>query len=138
MVGAPGYLPMIDLVEASVWYHLGQVARAQRAIPPEGEFAGLPGWFSGRRGLVLARCRQALGEPPGDLLKRAVDTVGEGSVRIVRDIVGLAADAHLALERARARLAQIERDHVAPDFRESFRRRNPIHRALLDAAPPSA
>jgi DNA-binding SARP family transcriptional activator len=227
-VEAPTYAAMVEVTEASVWWHLGQLARSQQAVPDEAAFAGLPGWFRVRRWLALARCRQALGEPVGDLMAHAVACLGTDRVRVVQDVVGLAAaeaagtlagldeiqaigaDAHRegrlgvalaascrgarlaatlgmrhlataqadaarerlgvdapadesvtstdmsepeawlclyeayraagreaaarhALEQGCASLARIERDHVAPEFRESFRRRNPVHRALLEA-----
>lgn len=227
---APSYVPVVELTRASIWWHLGQLARSQQSIPDEAALSGVPGWLAARRWQALARCRQALGEPVGDLLDRALAAVGEGSVQVAHDGVGLqaaeatgtlaglddiqaigasalrdgrdgvalaaacrgarlaaalgmrhlaavqadtarevlerpgpaedlvtpadmgepeawlclfeayrtlgrTADARQALERGRARLAAIEERHVAPEFRESFRRRNPVHRALLDAQP---
>jgi tetratricopeptide (TPR) repeat protein len=229
---APSYVPVVELTRASIWWHLGQLARSQQSIPDEAALSGVPGWLAARRWQALARCRQALGEPVGDLLDRALAAVGEGSVQVARDAVGLqaaeaigtlaglddiqaigagarrdgrdgvalaaacrgarlaaalgmrhlaaaqadaarevlvrpgpeedlvtpadmgepeawlclfeayravgrTADARQALERGRARLAAIEVRHVAPEFRESFRLRNPVHRALLDARAPA-
>jgi hypothetical protein len=47
---------------------------------------------------------------------------------------GCTAQAQHAWQRGVARLEQIERDHVPAEFRESYRRRNPVHWALLSAA----
>ncbi|MCU0773205.1 MAG: AAA family ATPase [Ideonella sp.] len=228
---APGYVPVVELTRASLWWHLGQLARSQQSIPDESALSGLPGWLLARRWQALARCRHALGEPVGDLLARARALADDGGVQVARDIAALQAaeaagtlealdeiqaigadarrdgrdgvalaaacrgarlaaalgmrhlattqaDAALAvlaseagpddrvtpadlgepeawlclfeayraagqtsaardaLARGRACLATLERDHVAPEFRESFRRRNPAHRALLDAPEP--
>jgi DNA-binding SARP family transcriptional activator len=230
---APGFAPVVDLARASVWWHLGQLARVQPSIPDESALSGLPGWLLARRWQTLARYRQALGEPVGDLLTRARAAADDGGVQVARDVVGLQAaevagtlagldeiqaigaaarrdgrdgvalaaacraarlaaalgmrhlagaeaeaaldmldrqgapddavtpadmgepeawlclfeayraggrdtDAQRALDRGRSLVAHLERHHVAPEFRESFRLRNPVHRALLEAHPPRA
>jgi tetratricopeptide (TPR) repeat protein len=230
--GAAAYLPLADLAQAAVWWHLGQVGRVQQALPDDAALAALPRWMGARRWLLVARCRSALRQPIGDALERAAEMVTDGGIRPVRDIVALhvavangrladldvlqligaearrdgregvvlsaacygarlaatlgmphlalvqadearalleqgagqeavapadigeleawlclvqaygatgrAAEARHAWERGVARLDQIERDHVPAEFRESFRRRNPVHWALQNALPRAA
>jgi DNA-binding SARP family transcriptional activator/tetratricopeptide (TPR) repeat protein len=232
--GAASYLPIVEIAQAQVWLQLGQNGRAQQALPKEEALAGLPGWVAARRWMVLARCRAAMRQRVGDALARAVESIAEGGVQVIRDVVGLhaaaaggtlddldallaigaqarddgrdgvalaaacfgarlagsvglrqlallqarqaaavlglepgsadavtpadigeaeawwclalaydatghTADAAQARERGRACLARIERDHVAAEFRDSFRRRNPVHWALLqEPGAPSA
>ncbi len=228
--GAAAFLPLIDLVRASVWWHLGQIGRAQQALPDDAALSELPRWAVARRWLLAARCRTALRQPVGDALVRAADAMADGGVRVMRDILGLHAaaaggtlsdldalqaigadarrdgrdgvaltaacfgarlaavhgmrqmalvqadearawlergepaedavtpadlgepEAWLCLaetyqlcgradaaaqarSRGRARVEQIERDHVPATLREAFRHRNPVHAALLMNPP---
>jgi tetratricopeptide (TPR) repeat protein len=230
--GAAAYLPLADLAQAAVWWHLGQVGRVQQALPDDAALAALPRWMGARRWLLVARCRNALRQPIGDALERAAEMVADGGIRPVRDIVALhvaatyrrladldvlqligtearrdgregvalsaacygarlaatlgmphvalvqanearalleleagreavtpadigeleawlclaqaytaagrAAEARRAWERGVARLEHLEREHVPAEFRESFRRRNPVHWALLNAVSRTA
>lgn len=112
--GAAHYLPMVDIVQAAIWWHLGQIGRAQKVLPSEASVAELPGWLAARRWLVLARCRAALGQPIGDALAQAEQRVAQAGVQIARDVVALHAAAASAtldgLDRLQALAASARRD----------------------------
>jgi DNA-binding SARP family transcriptional activator/tetratricopeptide (TPR) repeat protein len=97
----------------------GTVGLRQLALQQAGEARALLGHDAGSETAVAPA---DIGEPEAWLcVARAYDAAGQP------------AEAASAREHGRARLAQIEREHVAPELRDSFRLRNPAHWALLSA-----
>jgi DNA-binding SARP family transcriptional activator len=223
------YLPLADLGRSAVLTDLGQLARAQQALPEVDALLMLQSWLVARRWQYAARLRFALGRNPLECVEAAAAALGDENVLSARESVtlqlaslrgtagdldavfavgaaarangrdgtALAADLRAAdlaarlgmlhaaaihADRGRAVLAtdrdsdeavtatdlsdaegwlmlgrtyatagraedaadayargaqwvvQTASDHVAPEFRDSFLRRNPIHRDLLAAA----